>query len=123
MNKAPDIIVLDTSKIVNDFIIKTKKIITKEDVIEIITQILDVLIDNRVNKHNLPNNIIDNKRLIGASLITNNDINSVLNEAALELFKAIVVILENNGICENNSINYYFDKLIGKDIVLKRFDF
>jgi len=107
----PEVLIIETKSIVEEFISSTNNVLSKQDLVEVITQIADRYVNNEV----VPANVVNTDRLINKGFLSNEQNHS----AAITLDFKLKQRLVGLNAFVNGEFPYFFSKLLGNDVVFK----
>jgi hypothetical protein len=120
------LIILNSRELVKEFCNKTANVFGRDDVVEIITQIIFILLDGEENCFNDLSRLPELNRMRNTSYISDPILFSLVKNATHILAMGIYNAVRNLGAYEKNRIGqlefpYTYDCMLGNDIVLKKF--
>lgn len=122
MVRIPEYLIIGTKDLIEGYVSRTYSYIIDEDLIEIVTQIIQVLLNSEYDTYT-GNAFPDFNRLINKTFLDNKELNKIFTEETLWLLELFHKRLDENGVYCDNTLPYFFDRFLGKDIILKHLPF
>ena len=116
MSAPPPVIILDTNRFVSEFLKGTKGVVTEGNLREIVTQIVQLMLNEPLPYDDLFRTLPDFNRM---TVIPSESI-VVVKECTERLAQSIFVSLSSFKAFNNGTLDYFFDRFIGRDLVLHR---
>jgi hypothetical protein len=119
MLKFPDTLIIGTEDIIEGYLARTANEIKNADLAEIVTQVIQLLLNEESEVCPFTYCFPDFKRLINKSFLVDTETNREITEQTLHLVSLLGERLKENGVYCDNTMPYFFDSFLGKDIILK----
>lgn len=118
MKEFPTRIILGTEDILRGYNSRTYGLIHSEDLTEVVTQVIQLLLNADPEKALITNDFPNFKRLKNRDFLNDTENNIQVTEETIRLVWIFQTRLKEMGVYCDNTMSYFFDGFLDKDIIL-----
>lgn len=120
---SPKHIILPTEDIVQAFHVRTGNQVMNADLKEIITEILTIFLNHKIDNIQALNSLPQIDRMKDRRFVTDAVFNEQVKSATIEMGYALHNRLVQLGVYHLGTFSYFYDDLLGSDLLLSYFPF
>jgi hypothetical protein len=115
---SPGTVILEAQDIVMQFRKEVSQYLQEADIREVLTQVFQGYLNQEDNDTSIFNELPEFNRMLPNRLLTESHVIISIRVSTQTLIRSIGQRLKEKGMYLNNSFSYFFEQLLGNDIVL-----